>query len=76
MPPTIKPYTVLLLCPPELDDDEHAGHRTFLAHVEVTSVAHAIATAQDMAATELDCEDLSDQFESLLVIAGHHDALL
>jgi hypothetical protein len=76
MAPTIRPYPILLLCPPELDDDEHAGHRTFLAHVEVSSVAHAIATAQDMAATELDCEDLSDQFESLLVIARHHDALL
>jgi len=75
MTPTLSPYTVLLMVPGQIQ--EKAGQiETFLAHVEAFSVPHAIAQAQDMASVERDCEDLADQFESLLVIAGHHDDLL
>ena len=71
-----KQYTVLLRCPHELTDDTHSGVLVHLAHVEATGVHAAIGKAQDQAVSVFEYASLrSDDFEPLLVLAGHHDAL-
>lgn len=76
----LKPYSVLLQYPHYVwDNDETA--ETFYAHVMATDVMQAVGAAQAQAlkfnewgADGTNYEDMRpDEFDSLLVIAGHHE---
>ena len=74
-PAEIKNYTILLLVPPEVQ--RKAGELdTFLGHVSGIAIPAAIKQAQELAACELDCDDLAQHFTPLLVLEGWHDEIL
>jgi hypothetical protein len=73
--PEIKQYTVLLLVPPDIQ--RKAGELdTFLGHVNGVTIPAAIKEAKELAACELDCDDLAEHFTPLLVLEGWHDEIL
>ena len=71
-----KQYTVLLRCPHELTDHTHTRVLVHLAHAEATGVHAAIGMAQDDAVDLFQYASVGpEDFEPLLVLAGHHDPL-
>jgi hypothetical protein len=74
-PSEMKQYTVLLLVPPDIQ--RKAGDLdTFLGHVSGLTIPAAITQAKELAACELDCDDLAQHFTPLLLLEGWHDELL
>jgi hypothetical protein len=75
-PAEVKPYTVVLLVPGELQ--EKAGcPEVFVGHPFAISARAAFVEAQHMAFVERDAPDNNENaFELLAVFEGHHDELL
>ncbi len=76
VPAEVKPFTVVLLVPGELQ--EKAGcPEVFVGHPFAISARAAITEAQVMASVERDAPDNNENaFELLAVFEGHHDELL
>ncbi len=75
-PAEVKPYTVVLLVPGELQ--AKAGcPEVFVGHPFAINAQAAISEAQVMASVERNCSDGDgEEFELLTVFEGHHDELL